>query len=140
MDLFPAVWRWMASLVAAGHLRATAVVLEELSRKDDELLSWARGQKDFVVPLDGPVQLAASDILARFPDWVDANATETSADPFVVALAQVHGLTVVTQERPNSGRPHIPDVCRAYQITCCDLLGLMRQESLVLGGWPPRSG
>ncbi len=68
-----------------------------------------------------------------FPDVVDANATENSADPFMVALARVHGLMAVTQERPNSGRPHIPDVCGTYQIACCDLLGLMRQESFAFG-------
>lgn len=123
----------MEGLIASGHLRATAVVLEELERKDDELLAWARRQADLVLPLDDRVQITARDIVARFPNFVDANATETSADPFVVALARVHGLTVVTQERPNQGRPRIPNVCDAYAIPGGDVLGMMRQEQVTFG-------
>jgi hypothetical protein len=59
-----------------------------------------------------------------------------SADAYVIALAQIHGGTVVTQEttaaeKRNSKQTHfIPDVCRDLGVPCINLLGLMRRE-----GW-----
>lgn len=132
MDIFSPVWRWLETLIQSGDLRATAAVIEELQEKDDDLLRWVKSEPAVVVALDDDVQRAARDILTRFPDFVDANATKPQADPFVVALAVVHGLVVVTQERVNAGRPRIPNVCQAYGIECRDLLGLMRGEGFSL--------
>jgi nucleotide-binding universal stress UspA family protein len=50
-----------------------------------------------------------------------------NADPFVIALARRHGLTVVSEERRsgNPSAPKIPNVCAARGVRCVNLLGLM---------------
>ena len=54
------------------------------------------------------------------------------ADPFVIAVAKVRKMAVVTGEKRkgNPARPKIPDVCAAYGIKCLSLLELMKSE-----GW-----
>ena len=52
------------------------------------------------------------------------------ADPFVIALAKVEDLIVVTGERAtnNLAKPKIPDVCNDMGIECINILDLMRRE------------
>jgi len=54
------------------------------------------------------------------------------ADPFVIALAKVENLAVVTGEKAsqNPSKPKIPDVCDELEIECLSILDLMRRE-----GW-----
>jgi hypothetical protein len=67
---------------------------------------------------------------------VNTQRNRSMADPWVIALAQVNGCTVVTGEVPSDDlkRPKIPDVCRALGIPCSSLLQLFRKE-----GWVFRS-
>lgn len=89
------------------------------------------------VPLEEPIQIRHSEILAKFPQLVDARKTHFAADPWVIALALEHGLTIVTEERPtgNAQRPNIPDVCNDEQFTipCINMLALIKTEKWVLG-------
>jgi hypothetical protein len=59
----------------------------------------------------------------------------TSADPFVIALAPVQGVSVVTEEKltGNDRRPNIPDVCAAFGVDCKCLIDLIRSEKWVVG-------
>lgn len=59
--------------------------------------------------------------------WKGAGA----ADPFVIALAQEHGLTVVTSENQGSDdHPKIPRVCSWLTVPCVNGVELFRAE-----GW-----
>jgi hypothetical protein len=53
--------------------------------------------------------------------------------PFVIALAMVHGGTVVTEETlsRNLTKPRIPDVCDAMGIPRLNLLGFVQAQSWV---------
>jgi Domain of unknown function (DUF4411) len=57
----------------------------------------------------------------------------TSADPFVVALAQVSSLQIVIDEKPTGvvHRPNIPEVVTAMGLT--RLLDMIRTEKWVFG-------
>jgi hypothetical protein len=57
----------------------------------------------------------------------------SGADPFVIALAMVHGGTVVTEETlsRNLTKPRIPDVCDAMGIPRLNLLGFVQAPSWV---------
>ncbi|THF69393.1 MAG: DUF4411 family protein, partial [Sulfitobacter sp. SK025] len=60
----------------------------------------------------------------------------TSADPFVIALARVDRLQIVTDERPTSNpkRPNIPDVCAGMGMpNTMNLLQLIQAEKWVVG-------
>ncbi|HDN65461.1 MAG TPA: DUF4411 family protein [Methanosarcinales archaeon] len=50
-----------------------------------------------------------------------------------MALAKVKGCGVVTGEKPTNrpDRPNIPDVCRAIDIPCINILQLCREQKWV---------
>jgi hypothetical protein len=66
---------------------APRAVLGELGGREDVLLTWARAHKSMFKRNTPEVVRRVSSIVKRYPDLVDANAAEGSADPFVVALA-----------------------------------------------------
>lgn len=99
-------------------------------KKDDEVLAWAERWPKMFVPLDSAIQLRAAEIINRFPSLTDPSRTRGRADPFVIALAQERGLSVVTVETSKPTKPRIPDVCQQLGIDCIDLVTLFRLE-----GW-----
>jgi hypothetical protein len=131
IDVFPGIWERLAYLVEGGDLIAPDEVHEEISRKDDGLAEWLKTRAGIFVPLDGPVQIASTEVLAEFPELVKALSGRTQADPFVIGLARVRKATVVTQERGgNRARPRIPLVCDYFEVPCIDIVGFIRQR-----GW-----
>jgi hypothetical protein len=134
-DVFPGAWAKLESLVNHGILLATELVQWELEAQDDDLNQWSRAYGRLFRPLDEPTQEKARAILASHGALVDFKKRKSAgADPFVIALAALESLTVVTEERP-SGGPHtkkIPDVCRAEGIECIAVLEMLRREGLRL--------
>lgn len=58
-------------------------------------------------------------------------AQRTHADPFVIAVARLHGMPIITQEGPGSEkRPTIPSVCRSLGIRTLTILEFVREK-----GW-----
>jgi hypothetical protein len=56
-----------------------------------------------------------------------------AADPFVIAVAEIEGAAVLTEEGPGSvGKPRIPFVCQAYGIKSACLLDVIRSENWIL--------
>jgi hypothetical protein len=90
----------MEAAAADGTIAAVQDVLIELETQDDEVCKWAKQHLTFV-SLETQIQEAATEILARFPQLVNPHRSRSVADPFVIALAKVRGLTVVTAERPS---------------------------------------
>jgi hypothetical protein len=131
-DVLPDVWTGFDDLIKKGHLVATEEVLVELEKRDDEVHKWAKKRKKMFLPIDDPVQLAVSSILAAHEKLVDTRTNRSAADPFVIGLGLVHGCTVVTGEKAtgSADRPNIPDVCTALGIRSMGLLDLFREE-----GW-----
>jgi len=135
-DIFPGLWRRLEALVATGDLAAIDEVLRELEKKDDDVHAWAKRQEGMWVAIDDDVQAAVAEILGQFEQLAGELKNRSFADPWVIALAQVHGCTVVTGEQPSGKltRPRIPDVCDALGIRCITLLELIREEQWVFGG------
>lgn len=77
------------------------------------------------------VQQAVTAILAAYPNLINPHSGRSGADPFVIALADVNGCAVVTEERPRSWiNPKIPDVCAALGVRCINFLEVIREQ-----GW-----
>jgi hypothetical protein len=114
---------------------APADVRLELEKQKDDLYAWATGAASalFLDP-DRPVLEAFSDVVNEHPDFMKVNSTKSGADPFVVALAEVHGLTVVTFETKakKEAAPKIPNVCEARGIVCVQLVDVLRAEGFKL--------
>lgn len=131
-DLFPSLRERLESLIDSGTAVATEEVMEELKRKDDEVHAWAAQHPSMFVPIDEIIQYRVLEIMSEFPRLVDNRSNRSGADPFVVALAQIYDLTVVTYEEPtrSTNRPKIPDVCSSLNLRCIRMIDLMREQ-----GW-----
>jgi hypothetical protein len=131
-DRFPSLWRNIEGLIASSNLCGTEEVLIELKKKDDDVYKWAKNQPGLFLTIDEPTQKAVAKILLDYPRLVNAGKNRSTADPFVIGLAQVNGLTVVSAETPSNNleKPKIPDVCSAMGIKHVRLLELFGLE-----GW-----
>jgi hypothetical protein len=92
-------------------------ILKELERKADDLHTRAAERSSMFVALDKDQMTATRDILAAFPRLVGELSERNRADPFVIALARVRRLTVVSEERGgNERRTRIPLVCEHFGV------------------------
>jgi hypothetical protein len=138
-EVFPSLQKKIEELIAAGKLRASRMVLDELGAKPDPLFVWAQSQSGFVVAVSQGVSNRAAELIGKYPILIDPQASRPQADPYVIALAETkqNGI-VVTQETfaatkttgKRKKRPYIPDVCKAINVECIDFLDLMKRE-----GW-----
>jgi len=90
-------------------------VFRETKKRSDELHKWLSDRKQMFRELEEAIQIEAANVLSQFPRLVGERKLRTSADPFVIAMARVGSLLIVTDEKPTGSlqRPNIPDVCGA---------------------------
>lgn len=133
-DIFVSLWDRLDRAILDGEIRSPEEVYIELERQEgDTLLGWVRDRKEaLVAPLTEDVQASVAEIGAAFPPFLAGDIDSNFADPWVIALAQVNGLTIVTQERrPGSpDSPTIPRVCNHFGVRYMDTFQFMRTE-----GW-----
>lgn len=126
---FPTFWRLLEDLIEEGRLKASIEVYNELKKKDDEVLAWAKIHKDkLFVEIDEPTQDEVIGLMANYPTLVDTTKGRSGGDPFVIALALASDpqMIVVTQE--DRGKMRIPDVCGAVGVECINLADLIERE------------
>jgi Domain of unknown function (DUF4411) len=131
---FPKFWDLLHGAIASGRIRAPLAVLDETEKKSKDLHAWLRGRPHLFVQYEEDIQLEVRAVLAKHPRLVMEKKQRYSADPFVIAIAKIRGLTIVTEEHPTGSltRPNIPDVCRDYHLECISLLQLIRAEAWVI--------
>jgi hypothetical protein len=136
-DVFPTFRQQVEGLIAAGKWHAVERVCDELNHLGTpDLKAWVKSQAEQFVKHNAPLIAEANGVTTAFPGLLDPNARHDEADRYVIALAKLHGWAVVTHETPARSKKHalrthfIPDVCRAWNIPCVDLLEVMRRE-----GW-----
>ncbi|WP_043358369.1 DUF4411 family protein [Belnapia sp. F-4-1] len=135
IENFPRFWDRLDAFIAEGRLISPDEVLRETGKRSDELHVWLKARNSMFRELDEPIQIEAAQVLARFPRLVGERKLRTSADPFVIALAKIEGLPIITEEKPtgSTSRPNIPDVCAALGVRPMSLLELIRAERWVVG-------
>lgn len=130
-DVFPGLWAKLEEMADGGDVISPEEVLNELEAKADDLYSWAKERSTMFVPLDGEQMQATNKVLAAFPRLVGELAERNRADPFVIALARVRSVTVVTEERGGTEkRPRIPLVCSHFGVPCIGTLEFIRANGL----------
>lgn len=114
-DIFGSVWDKLEELAEEKEIVAPSDVLLELEKQKDDLHAWAKARPDLFEPPDREVMETFTEIVNDHPDFMKVNSTKSGADPFVVALAEVKELTVVTYETmaKQNAAPKIPNVCAA---------------------------
>lgn len=126
---FGFVWEHLDALIHEGRLRASVEVLNELQKKDDELLDWCQERRALLsVEIDEACQIMVGYIMGTYPRLVDTAKGRSGADPFVIALAATTNPTMVVVSEENPGRQRIPDICNDKRITCIRLADLIEQE------------
>lgn len=130
-DVFPGLWIKLDDLIAQQEVLCADEVRIELERQEDDLAAWINARPHLFIPLDEAIQRATSEVLARHPLLMKATKNRNGADPFVIATAQVRGLTVVTEEQGGTeAKPKIPSVCAALRVPCVNVLSFIRDH-----GW-----
>lgn len=131
-DVFPSFWDRFDDLLNDGATLVSVQVHVELAEQDDGAAAWLATHPDCLSEIDEEVFERAREISAAYPGWADRK--RNGADPFVIALAELRGLRVITGERLtgaiNPRKVRIPDVCQQRGIECGSLLDLIRAE-----GW-----
>lgn len=132
-EVFPGLWDKLNELIQNGELISTEEVLHELEKKDDEVYKWALDRKIMFIEIDDDIQVAVREILQNHKRLLDTRKNRSGADPFVIALAKIRGCTVVTNEQLTNSpdRPHIPDVCKSFNIPTVSLLDLIKEKGWV---------
>jgi hypothetical protein len=130
-DVFPSLWRKIEDQVAAGQIFSSEEVYVELSKKADDLHDWIKARKEMLVSSEEAVQLQVTYLLKKYPRLVDTLKNRSQADPFVVAVAMEHKLSLVTGEVGGTiERPRIPFVCAAEGVICINFLQMIRELGL----------
>lgn len=133
-DVFPTIWDQMELAARNRILRASDEVLRELERKEDGAHSWMKSHPEMLVPFDSSIELHVSAIMQRYPRLVDTKKGRSGGDPFVIAVARLQNLTVITAEN-QTGKldvPRIPDVCADLGIRCIRMIEFFREQKWAL--------
>ena len=132
-DVFRPVWQKLESLADNGIIGAPVDVRIELEQQKDDLFEWAKAREAFFLPSDRPLLERAKDIVNAHPRLVNVNSTKSGADPFVIALAEIHGVPLITYETMSkAATPKIPNVCAARGIRVFTLVDVLRAEGFAL--------
>ena len=132
-DLLPGFWEDVVALILSGRVIVSEEVREELSKKDDQLASWAKANIQSWQPLTADIQECVRDIMRNWGKLVDHRNNHGSADPFVIATAKVLGATVVTEEGHGTEKKVlIPYVCDQLGVRCVGVLDFVRATKIRL--------
>ena len=135
-DVFPSFWNKLDELATNEQAIISLAAVDELEKKTDDVYEWVKSRPEMIVGIDIEIQKLVREILDddRRKRLVDTKKGRSGADPFVIALAELHDAIVVTQEIPaghDSKSPKIPDICNERAVPWLDLLGLIQQEKWV---------
>ena len=137
-NVYKKAWEAMDALIDKGLLTSPRAVYEELSARQDYLLSWAGDRPEIFYKVDEEMLGQVARINGRFP-LLNKNEDKIEADSHVIALAvllQKRGLhgrapLIVTEESDRPDRPtRIPYVAREYGISCIRMAELLKREGL----------
>ncbi|HKQ23148.1 MAG TPA: DUF4411 family protein [Burkholderiales bacterium] len=134
-EMFEPVWDKLAELAADGTIRAPVDVRMELEEQKDDLYKWAKGLNGFFVPSDEALLAKVKEIVNAHEGLIKPHSVKSAADPFVIALAELKGVPVVTYEtlaRVKAAAPKIPNVCAARGIKVVTLVDVLRVEGFKL--------
>ena len=130
---FPKLWEQIDQLIADGRLVSSIMVLDECSRKSPELHAWLKEREAMFLFPDQAIQKRVDHIVNTYKGLVSQGKQRFAADPFLIATAEVHGYTVITEETGPTSLGKIPGVCNALNVRSMNLMELFDAEDWTLG-------
>ncbi|HOJ34444.1 MAG TPA: DUF4411 family protein [Candidatus Hydrogenedentes bacterium] len=147
-DIAPGFWEGLVQLAKKQMICSPSLVYKEITdgQCDDKLAEWAKVNGDllFVEPDDSTQRafIEIADLVTCLYQPQHVQKFLSGADPWVIALAKAHQLTVVTQESPKNipenhkgkieGKIKIPNVCKHVGVEYRDTFALLREQMIVL--------
>jgi hypothetical protein len=147
-DIAPGFWDGLRRLAEEQVICSPSLVYKEImdADYDDELTKWAKANRDILfVEANDPIQQTFTEIadsVERLYEPQHVQEFLSGADPWVVAHAKAHRLTVVTMESLKNeqkdrggkigGKIHIPNVCKQVAVEYRDTFALLREQKIVL--------
>lgn len=131
IDVVATFWDRLHDAIGSGVVIAPDEVLRETSKRSDGLHTWLKEREsDCIICIDDDMQDAVSDLLKKNPRMAMNRKGASSADVWVVALAQLRGATVISEEslHDSEKRPKIPGVCKDIGVNCANLIAFMRAQ------------
>ena len=140
-ELFPPLWNWLGKEIVNGNLAIPGAALDEVGKKTPECAEWLKGNGITVLPLTSEVlaeSLRIKHLLGIEEDQYHTKGVGEN-DIFIIATASVHGLTLISDEGRQFGKPDIlakykiPAVCELQDVgvTCINFLQLIRKSGAV---------
>ena len=133
-EIFVGIWDALEEGVASGEIIAPKIVREELRNTTDiALREWTSDRINVFIPFDTAQLASVTEIVQRFRGY--AEEARNLADPQVVALARVRGLTVLTSEKrvPTLGKnPKMPNVCESFGVKWLSIKSYCAAEGIEL--------
>jgi hypothetical protein len=131
-DVFATIWERMDQAARAGQIFVIDEVVTELKRKDDGIYKWIEDRESMIVSIETDVQNCLVRIMEKYPRVVDTKKNRSGCDPWVIALAQARGFSVVTAEKASGSliKPKIPDVCKDLAVPYVEVVDFFRKQ-----GW-----
>jgi hypothetical protein len=145
LDLCPGFWDCLAHYCQETRLLSIDRVKDEITG-GDALAIWAKQAPDALF-----VSTAQQAVVGRYGEvmaWVHGNPQfrpeakaefARGADGWVIAYAEVHGLTLVTHEAFDPSvrkKVPIPNVCRQFGVPTEDTFSMLRRLEVQFG-WVP---
>ena len=129
-DVFNSLWDKLNQIVRDGTLRAPFEVRRELERQSDDLFQWVCDADQLFEDADEEQLRRCKVIVNAYPDLVKPNSPKSQADPFVIALAEIRRVPVVTYETlaKQGAAPKIPNVCDARGARGVSFVDMLRAE------------
>ena len=146
IDQVPEFWEWIRDQGVNGRIKVPLEIIEEIQKgrkrkeeKEDPLVEWIRDADNHSALLLNeecdPASLQHVIDKGYASDLTEDEIEQLGRDPFLVAYAMAGDKTgdkrcVVTTEisKPSRKRQnrHLPDVCRALSVQCCNTFALTR--------------
>ncbi|MER8975354.1 MULTISPECIES: DUF4411 family protein [unclassified Mesorhizobium] len=130
---FPKLWNQLDALIGEGRLVSSLLVLNECEKRSPDLHEWLKEREAMFIAPDQTLQQRVQYVLNTYTGLVAAGKQKFAADSFVIATAEVHGYTLITEETGLDSLRKIPGVCNAMGIRFCNLMQLFDAEDWTIG-------
>lgn len=134
-DIFPSFWAKLESFINDGHLKVIKYVWDEVQWNSGVNFKAFEGRicvnmSDLTEEEQDQIQDIVASILQETPSILKTKRNQIQSwwDPWIIAHAMLHNLTVVTNEKSDPvNKNKMPDICRSMWIRCITLLDFLRE-------------
>lgn len=124
--VFLGLWGDIGDLIEQGIVLVSFIVWEEIGRKRDALYKFLRNFSKFFIQPTIEEQVLITELSNREDiKWGKGDSEKNYADPYVVALAKVHNLVVVTYEKKEMIR-----ICDELEIEHIGVIEVLEREGI----------